>query len=342
MNILLISPTIGGIGGIAQHVNKLREKLEKRGYNVEVISGHNTFILRKKGLMNPSFAISASFKTLLRKYDVIHAHNLPSVLPMGLSIGRKILTLHGFYSEQVKMLHGKAIGGITSWFEKQALKWPDVITVVSKRDAEKYKQYGLNVVYIPNAVDLSEMPKNARRLSDKPQIVYVGRLSKEKGLEYLIKAIHVLYEKRINVDLVIIGDGPERDRIKYLAASLDNVHLLGFLKHEKALEYVKGADALVVPSLIEGISTSILEAMALHTPVIATNVGGTTEIIQHMKNGILTQPRKPEQIADAIILILKDEKTRKNITEEAYKTVLSEYNWDTVLNRYLKIYNTHR
>lgn len=338
-NILLISPTSVGIGGVAQHVSKLREKLENRGYNVKVVSSSNTIILKKKGLMNPSFTVSASFKTLLRKYDIIHAHNLPSSIPMRLSIGRKILTLHGFYSEQIKIIHGSTVGKIASWFEKRALRWPDVVTTVSKRDAEKYRQYGLEVVHIPNAVDLSDMPQSEKRLSNNPQVIYVGRLSREKGLEYLIKAIRILYEKRIYVDLVIVGDGPERDRIKYLADGLDNVHLLGALNHDETLKYIRGAEMLVIPSIVEGISTSILEAMALRTPVIATNVGGTTEIIQHMKNGILIQPRKPEQIADAITTILTDEQTRRHIIEEAYKTILHEYNWDTVINSYLRIYN---
>src|SRR5438445_4946974 len=115
MRVLIISPTQGGIGGIAQHVQGLSEFLKKNGHNVEIISSENTFTIPVKGLKNPSFMVSAFLKTKFRKgNNIVHAHNLPSAFPMKNAEGKKVLTIHGIYSEQVDMLHGKTTGKISA------------------------------------------------------------------------------------------------------------------------------------------------------------------------------------------------------------------------------------
>jgi len=336
MRILMISPTSEGIGGIAQHVSKLAKKLRENNHEVKLVSSSNTPILRIKGLMNPTFAISASFKTLLRRYDIIHAHNLPSAVPMKAAVGRRVLTLHGFYSEQIGMLYGDFLRNIVSWFEKRILNWPDEITVVSKRDVEKYSSLGFKTTYIPNAIDLADIPNESKKISEI-QITYVGRLSREKGVEYLIKAAEKIKNKQAKI--LIIGDGPEMPYLKSLAEKNRNIIFMGRLPREEALKYIKGSDTLVVPSLIEGINTAILEAMACGVPVIATNVGGNTEIITHMHNGILIHPKSPDQIAEAINLILSDESIKRQLTKTAYDRIQQEYNWDVVFKQYLKVYN---
>ena len=102
MKILLISPTQSGIGGIAQHVKNLENFLEKNDNTVEIISSENTFTIPIKGLKNPSFMISSFLKTKFKKnFDIVHAHNIPSALAMKNSSGKKILTIHGIFSEQI-------------------------------------------------------------------------------------------------------------------------------------------------------------------------------------------------------------------------------------------------
>ena len=101
---------------------------------------------------------------------------------------------------------------------------------------------------------------------------------------------------------------------------------------------MKGSDILVIPSLAEGISTTILEAMAMKVPVIATNVGGNPELIQHMETGILVKPRDPKAIANAIDLLLSDKQLAKQLVDRAYQRMIREYNWDIVVEKYLKAY----
>ena len=133
MKILLVSPTCSGIGGIAQHVQGLIKFLEKNSHDVEIISSENTFTLPIKGLKNPSFMISAFLKAKFKKnQDIVHAHNIPSALAMKNASGKKILSLHGVFSQQIKQLHGKTTENISKKYEQDALTWADAITVISK------------------------------------------------------------------------------------------------------------------------------------------------------------------------------------------------------------------
>src|SRR5438445_13542450 len=122
MRVLIISPTQGGIGGIAQHVQGLSEFLKKNGHNVDILSSENTFTIPVKGLKNPSFMLSAFLKTKFKKgNDIVHAHNLPSALLMKNASVKKVLTLHGIYSEQIDALHGTTTVKLSSSYQTEAL-----------------------------------------------------------------------------------------------------------------------------------------------------------------------------------------------------------------------------
>jgi len=331
--VLLISPTSRGVGGIAQHVAKLAEKLRFKGMDVRVISSSNTPTMPVKGLMNPSFAAAASLKVALRSYHVVHAHNLPSSLPMRTARGRRILTLHGVYSEQVRLIHGGLLGRVSGWFEKRAFSWADAVTAVSKQAVKRYSDMGFDVVHIPNAIDLEEMPTEGYRLAER-QVVYVGRLSKEKGVETLLEAAPEIKDSKI----LIIGSGPEEARLKARAKHLDNVMFLGEMPRQDALKHVRGSDVLVLPSLAEGLSTVLLEAMALRTPVVATQVGGNTELITHMETGVLVERGDAYQTAEAVNMLLDKPQLAKTMAERAYQLIANNYSWPVVLEKYLSIY----
>jgi len=244
VKVLLISPRVKGIGGIAQHVSELANKLTERGCEVKVISCENTPYIPVGKLKNPSFSIFSSFKTVGRRYDVVHAHNLPSAILMRFAEGKKVLTLHGTYSEQIRLIHGEFLGKISSFFEEKSLKWADRVTVVSKKAREHYLERGFEVEYIPNAIDLKIIPEKGIREYDK-QIVYVGRLSKEKGVDILIKA----FEGIEDCHLLIIGDGPEKNMLIDLAKDNPRIHFLGYKTRNEAIKYIKGSDILVLPKL---------------------------------------------------------------------------------------------
>ncbi len=334
MKILLISPTFSGIGGIAQHVRGLNQYLKNNGNKVDVLSSDNSFTIPIKGLMNPSFMLSSSLKTkFMKKYDIVHAHNIPSAKAMKNAKGKKVLTLHGIFSEQIDMLHGKTTGNFSKKYENNALQWADVITVVSKDAQEHYKKLGFDTERIPNAIDIDSLPIPSEKLFEK-QIIYVGRLSKEKGILELLSVVKKLPD---DVNLLIIGNGPEEDKVKLASEQQKNVHYFGYLPPEKTIPFIRGSDILIQPSLLEGISTSILEAMACKTAIIATNVGGNKEILLNRKTSILIENHN--EILESVNALLSDVSFRDSIIQNAINEI-PKYDWKNVGKQYLELYDS--
>ena len=333
MKILLISPTFSGIGGIAQHVRGLNKYLTDSGNEVEVLSSDNSFTLPIKGLKNPSFMISSSFKTkFMKKHDIVHAHNIPSAKAMKNAKGKKILTLHGIFSEQIDMLHGKTTSSISKNYENNALEWANAITVVSKDAQEHYEKLGFETHHIPNAIDIDALSKSENKMFEK-QIIYVGRLSKEKGILELLTTLKELSD---DTNLVIVGNGPEEETVKQ-ASKQENIHYLGYLPPEKTIPLVRGSDILIQPSLIEGLSSSILEAMACKTAIIATNVGGNKEILENQNTGILIQDHS--EILENIEKLFSNSQLKELVTQNAY-TEVQKYDWKNVGKQYLELYSS--
>jgi len=335
MKILLISPTQSGIGGIAQHVKNLENFLKKKEHTVEIISSENTFTIPIKGLKNPSFMISSFLKTKFKKnFDIVHAHNIPSALAMKNSSGKKILTIHGIFSEQIDQLHGKTTGNISRKYENDALSWADVITVISKESYDYYTSLGYKVFQVPNAIDISSLSSKEDRRYDK-QIIFAGRLSKEKGIDHLIEIAKKL---PFDINLIILGTGPEEHKVQNFVKTQKNIHYLGYQKKENTLSLIQGSDILIQPSSKEGISSTILESMACKTVVMASNIGGNKELIKNNFNGFLFELNTIESIIDKIETLFENKSLRQSLTSEAFKTV-EKYNWEYVGNLYLKIYD---
>ena len=154
MKILFISPTFSGAGGIGPHASRLAQKLGQEGHDVELMDVPHIPI---KNLKNPSFSIFGTFKALAnsKTYDVVHAWNVPSAFIMKhIKAKKKILSVHGVYSQQVKMLHSKLTSNIVTSKENQVLDYADVLTTDSKTVQLEYKKkLGKNFEYIPAPLD---------------------------------------------------------------------------------------------------------------------------------------------------------------------------------------------
>lgn len=336
LKVLIISPTQKGIGGIAQHVQGLSDFLTKNGHKVDIISSENTLTVPIKGLKNPSFMISAFFKMKLKKgNDIIHAHNLPSALPMKNASGKKVLSLHGIYSEQIDLLHGKTTGKISSSFEKDALTWADAITVISQEAYAHYTKLGFKVTHVPNAIDISSLPARKDRRYER-QIIFAGRLSKEKGILTILEVAKKIPD---NIHLLILGSGPEEKRVKEVVKLRTNVHYLGYQPREITIPLIRGSDILIQPSIIEGISSTILEAMVCKTVVIATRTGGNKEILEHNKTGVLVESDSGAQIIEEMFNLISNREKRRKLADEAFNEV-QKYDWSNVGNLYLDIYKS--
>jgi len=334
MKILLISPTKEGIGGIGQHVHGLYQFLTNKNHKVDVISSENTFTIPVKGLKNPSFILSSFLKTKsIKGNDIVHAHNIPAALAMKNSSGKKVLSLHGIYSKQIAQLHGKIYSKASETYEDKALRSADAITVVSKEAFDYYSKKGFDVVQVPNAIDPTLFPKKEDKRFHN-QIIYAGRLSKEKGIDTLLQAAKILPSK---YNLIILGSGPEEDNVRNMANLKPNVHYLGYQSKQNTISLIRGSDLLVQPSLMEGISSTILEALACETCTVSSDVGGNNEIIENDSTGILIKPNNHEELLDRISYLLKNNDKRIRMTTAGLK-VVEKYNWKRIGQLYLDVY----
>lgn len=336
MQILIISPTQSGIGGIAQHVQGLTKFLQNNGHCVDVMSSENTFTLQVKGLKNPSFMLSAFLKAkFMKKNDIVHAHNLPSALPMKHASGKKVLTLHGIFSKQIDLLHGRTTGKISSSYEKDALVWADAITVISREAYNYYTKLGFHVSLVPNAIDIASLPQKPERIHNK-QIIFAGRLSKEKGISDLLEMATKLPKE---VHLLVLGRGPEEEKVKEATKSNINIHYMGFVPKERTISLIRGSDVLIQPSLAEAISSTILEAMACKTPVITTNVGDNMELLNNGACGIILEPESPQKLLEKTLSLLDNNQKAESLSEAAFNQV-QKYDWSQVGKLYLNIYES--
>ena len=314
MNILFISPTYSGAGGIGPHAFRVAEKLREIGYDVELMHVPHIPI---KNLKNLSFSLFGTIKGISNKktYDVVHAWNLPSAFIMKrIKSKKKILSVHGVYSKQVKMLHSKITSGIVSSQESQILDWADVLTTDSKAVQSEYKKkLGKDFEYLPAPLDKTKFEKIPNVERNPKQIAYVGRDSFEKGTDILRKI-----ESQINGTVKFCTDLPWDETMKILKAS----------------------QMLVVPSRTESIPQVIKEAFYLKVPVIATNVGGNPELVTHQETGILVPPEDPEKLTIAINNLLDNEETRRNFANNAFEFINNNFSWDVLLEKYTSLYES--
>ena len=314
MNVLFISPTYSGAGGIGPHAFRVAEKLREIGYNVELMHIPHIPI---KNLKNLSFSLFGTIKGISNKktYDVVHAWNLPSAFIMKrIKSKKKILSVHGVYSKQVEMLHSKITSGIVSSQESQILDWADVLTTDSKAVQSEYKKkLGKDFEYLPAPLDKTKFEKIPNVERNPKQIVYVGRDSFEKGTDILRKI-----ESQINGTVKFCTDLPWDETMKILKAS----------------------QMLVVPSRTESIPQVIKEAFYLKVPVIATNVGGNPELVVHQETGILVPPEDPEILTIAINNLLDNEESRRNFADNAFEFINKNFSWDVLLEKYTNLYES--
>ena len=310
MKILFIAPKYsGGIGG---HAFRVSEKLQEYGFDIKLM--HTSHIPIKK-LKNPSFTVLSSLKAMMggEKYDVVHAFNVPSSFAMKYTNARKkVLSIHGIYSEQVDALHSKSISTVAKITETKVLKWADKLTTDSKIVKKIYKEkldVDFEFFYAP--LDTKNFSKLKNIEKKEKQIIFIGRDSYEKGID-ILKGI----ESKINGKIIYCTD----------------------MKWEDAMENLKASSILVIPSRMESIPQVIKEAFYLKVPIIATNVGGIPELITDNVTGILVPPNNPELLQNAINKLLVDNETAKRISDAGYEFVINNLTWEVLLPEYVKFY----
>lgn len=206
---------------------------------------------------------------------------------------------------------------------------------------------------IPGGVNLADYDKGSDELLakidkkynliGKKVVLFTGRLTEHKGVDYLLKA-----SKKIKGELLILGDGPERNHLEKMIKEyrLKNARILGYMKPEEGLtyrEFYRRADVYVAPSVWdEPLGLVILEAMASGTPVVVTRKGGITSIVRDGYNGFLVRARSSNEIADKVNLLMEDEGLRIKMATRARQTVEEKFTWEKIALQFEKIYSQFR
>lgn len=159
-------------------------------------------------------------------------------------------------------------------------------------------------------------------------IFCAARLSPEKGLEFLIHALKLLLNQGHGLRLRLAGDGPKRKELEQLADELElseRVQFLGFLGEDEIIRELRDCDLFVLPSFVEGLPVSAMEAMAMGVPVIATNIAGTGELVENGRTGLLVRPSDSQALADSIATMVADYDLRLRMAQLGRERVVDQF-----------------
>ncbi|HII30185.1 hypothetical protein COT48_05120 [Candidatus Woesearchaeota archaeon CG08_land_8_20_14_0_20_47_9] len=258
-------------------------------------------------------------------------------------------------------LQGSDVPGYSSRLEKfdklmfkplSRLVWRHASAVIP--NSEGLKELALQTLrcemeVICNGVDTAQFkPGNKKNSKGKVRLISTGRLIERKGYDYLIKALQGLR----NFELTLIGEGDQEERLKNLASSLNvPVNFLGRLEHDEIPAQLQDADVFVLQTLNEGMSNSVLEAMACGLPVVTTDVGGTRELVRQGEddinnrekrgnieircNGVIVEKGSVESLRAALNRL--DRKTIRNMGRKS-REIAEEFSWSKMAEGYVEIY----
>jgi glycosyltransferase involved in cell wall biosynthesis len=203
---------------------------------------------------------------------------------------------------------------------------------------------GLKIRIIPNGVNVEKFisVRTSRTIRGEPLILYVGRVSEDKGLKTLIQAVPLVLKDFPLARFLIVGeDYGYLSILKSLVQELGvekSVVFIGRLPDEQLVRVYKMADVFVLPSELEAFGIVVIEAMASGLPVVVSNMGGMKNIVQDGKNGLLFTTRNSRQLGEKIISLLNDEELRIRLAENGTKTVLENYSINRVVDKLEKLY----
>ena len=361
----------GGLYGAEKMLMSLVQEQVKQGLEPMILSAGERGIdqkpieadARKKGLpvtpwrMRPGLNLNESWKILKwaqgNGYDLLHSHGFKFNVLLGMYPEKfrripMIATLHGYvhaprFSKMwiYESLDRLAIG---------RMKGAVLVGEAMKRELPEKLSSGHTIV-IPNGLNISELQQASLASLGEPfksfydnhefVILGVGRLSREKGFDRLLSAFSELRKASPKSGLVIVGEGGLRQQLEALVEELgvkDDVLMPGYCSIVPAL--LRHSTALVMPSLTEGLPITLLEAMSLKTPVVASAVGEIPKVLDDGGGGELLSDVEPATISRAIEKSLAEKELTSRKAEQAYETVNENYSSEAMAARYLEFYNT--
>ena len=367
MKIALVSPyDFAFPGGVTSHISSLERYLSRMGHEVKVIAPASQpvtifgdrFIPIGKPRPIPSsgsiirvtisLRLASTIKEVLNreKFDIIHLHE--PFMPM-------------LCSAVLRFSEATNVGTFHAWDGKPGYNWGKPIStwmirrrlhklagrIAVSEMAKAYVSKHVPGYYdiIPNGIDVErfspDVPPIEEFCDGKQNILFLGRLERRKGAIYLIKAYQQVKQEIPNSRLIIAGPGtrlrkPYEKWIKN--QGLEDVVFVGYVSEADKPRYYKTADVYCSPATSrESFGIVLLEAMAVGTPVVASNIDGYNSVVTHGEDGLLVPPRDTKNLARTLISVLSDETLRQKLAARARLTA-EEYNWERVAKKVCDYY----
>lgn len=283
-----------------------------------------------------------SFIKLVRreKYDIVHVHLFPADLFVAISslfLPKNIVFIFSEHSVYNRRRSSKFFKFIDRFTCSKYQKIVCVSEIVKKSLIEWLPKIASETIVIKNAVPVDKIRDKKESIYD---ILFVGRLERVKGLDVFFEAIKLLEIKHgRKLKVGVVGDGSIREELKTLTKNLGISDIVEFLGIRKDInDLMQKSKIFVLPSRWEGLPMVIIEAMAFGLPVVATKVGGISEVIENGRDGILVESENPEELTDAVIKLLDDDKLRDFLSLNAYMKIKDEYSIEKYTENLLNLY----
>ncbi|MGU8471678.1 glycosyltransferase family 4 protein [Clostridium perfringens] len=322
-----------------EYISKVKNN-EYKGVKLKKVCTFN-----KKGLAALTSSFAAAICATFGKYDVVHFHaEGPSAALWIPKLFKKrcIVTVHGLDWQREKWQYGFASKYI-KFGEKVLAKYADEIIVLSKGVQQYFKDtYNRETVFIPNGVskpkhESIEILQNRFGLQEDNYFLCLSRLTEEKGIHYLIDAYNQI---DTNKKLVIAGDTSDTDEyvshLKYMAKNNKNIIFTGFVSGKILDSLYSNAYVYVLPSNLEGMPLSLLEAMSYGNCVIGSDIPEIADVLED--KGILFKKSNIEDLKEKLQYINDNKQVRDSYKEKSSDFICNKYNWDEIADSTIKLY----
>jgi phosphatidylinositol alpha-mannosyltransferase len=364
LKILLVSDMYYPLaGGIPEHIHHLYIEMKMMGHTVHILTGKSfkevkseNSDIKRYGLSfsipaNKSFSqVTLGFrmfidiKNLLRKenYDIIHIHGaLAPILPLAAIFFSNTTNIITFHASHERSIGYEALKSPLSKFFRRI---DGVIAVSTEANRSVYKYFPGDYEVIPNGVDTKRFsdknPKLEKYIDGRINILFVGRQDPRKGIKHLYKALDYIIDEIPDIRLIVVGKGFLKKYYELSISDKAKKHVVfeDYVDWALLPSYYTTANVFVSPAIGgESFGIVLIEAMSSGVPVLASNIRGYRQVVDHRKNGYLVKPKDPKAIADGILDILKDPVLRKDMIENGLETA-QKYDWKIVAKTVVDFY----
>jgi len=302
--------------------------------------------------LGKSFAVPRKLASFIHegRYDIVQTHDTSPLLYTSLA---KLFNSHfrHIYTEHSGIYSCKPRHRFMTWL---ALLYTDHAVMVSKNLLSYYKQRfpvttpEMSVIY--NGLDFPAVPNDAREsvcneLGISEDAVIVGtavRFYPQKGIRHLIEAIPTILKAYPKTRFLLVGDGVERQMLEQMAEATGIKEHIFFTGFRRDIARLIGAmDIYVLPSLWEGLPLALIEALMAKKAIVATDVGGNTEMIEDGRTGFIVPPQNSGLLAERLIALISSERLRDEFAENGYMYAKKHFALTTMVSDYERLYSSH-